>query len=71
MFYWRVDCLVNGSGYLSVFGLRYISERRPGVLIGRTWDPDLYDMSWWWPFRLVLFVRRFLVWGGLLCGGWE
>ena len=71
MFYWRVDGLVNGGGSLSVFGLRYILERRPGILIGRPWDPDLYDMSWWWPFGLVLFVRRFFVGGGRFCGGWK
>ena len=68
---WRVGGLEGGVGYLTVFGLRYLLERRPGILIGRPWDPDFFYMSWWWLFGLVVCVRRFFVGGGRFCGGWE
>ena len=74
MFYCSVGGLGNVCGPLSVFGLGCILERRTGILIGRPWDPDLYDMSWWWPFGLVVCVRLFLlegvvfVVGGSDCG---
>ena len=45
MFYWRVEYLGDGGVFLSVFSLRCLLERRPGILRGRPWDPYLYDLS--------------------------
>ena len=76
MFCWRVDGLGKVGGSLTVFGLRCLLERRTGILRGRLWATDLYDLSWWDPFGLVVCVRNFLlervgfVVDGSDCGVW-
>ena len=71
MFYWRVDGLGYGCGFWSLFSLRCLLERRPGILRGRPWATDLYDLSWWGPFRMVVCGGRFFVGKGRFCGGRE
>ena len=43
---WRVGGLEGGVGYLTVFGLRYLLERRPGILRGMPWDMKLCGLRW-------------------------